>query len=96
MVRRAVMALPELNDVQVNLVWDPPWDRSRMSDESPPATESALTTHLEFFHACSQGNPPRRLHTARFSVDHVDLDFDIQEKSRACAHALNCGANPAL
>ena len=34
MVRRAVMALPELNDVQVNLVWDPPWDRSRLSDEA--------------------------------------------------------------
>ena len=34
MVRRAVIDLPELNDVLVNLVWDPPWDKSRMSDEA--------------------------------------------------------------
>lgn len=34
MVRQAVIGLPELNDVDVRLVWDPPWDKSRMSDEA--------------------------------------------------------------
>ena len=34
MVRQAVIDLPELNDVDVRLVWDPPWDKSRMSDEA--------------------------------------------------------------
>jgi len=34
MVERAVMNMDELNDVKVELVWDPPWDKSRMSDEA--------------------------------------------------------------
>jgi FeS assembly SUF system protein len=34
MVKQAVEILPELNNVQVDLVWDPPWDKSRMSDEA--------------------------------------------------------------
>lgn len=34
MVRRAVMDISELNDVTVELVWDPPWDKSKMSDEA--------------------------------------------------------------
>jgi len=34
MVKAAVEILPELNTVQVDLVWDPPWDKSRMSDEA--------------------------------------------------------------
>jgi len=35
MVHNAVMKLEdEINEAQVNLVWDPPWDRSRMSDEA--------------------------------------------------------------
>ena len=34
MVRQAVIGIDGLRDVTVNLVWDPPWDRSRMSDEA--------------------------------------------------------------
>ena len=34
MVRQAVIDLPELDNVEVELVWDPPWDKSRMSDEA--------------------------------------------------------------
>ena len=33
-VRRAVIDLDALNDVNINLVWDPTWDKSRMSDEA--------------------------------------------------------------
>jgi FeS assembly SUF system protein len=32
MVEHALVNLPELNDIKVELVWDPPWDKSRMSD----------------------------------------------------------------
>ena len=31
-VKNAVKALNEVKDVKVELVWDPPWDMSRMSD----------------------------------------------------------------
>ena len=34
MVKQAVADLPELHEVNVDLVWDPPWDKSRMSDEA--------------------------------------------------------------
>ena len=34
MVHNAVLKLEEINDAKVNLVWDPPWDKSRMSDEA--------------------------------------------------------------
>ena len=34
MVERAVVNLSELNDIKVELVWEPPWDKSRMSDEA--------------------------------------------------------------
>jgi FeS assembly SUF system protein len=34
MVKQAVESLPELRNVQVDLVWDPPWDKSRMSDDA--------------------------------------------------------------
>src|ERR1700728_1201341 len=34
MVKTAVESLPELRNVQVDLVWDPPWDKSRMSDDA--------------------------------------------------------------
>jgi metal-sulfur cluster biosynthetic enzyme len=34
MVERAVEGLDEVNAVTVDLVWDPPWDKSRMSDEA--------------------------------------------------------------
>ncbi len=33
MVQQALVNLPELNDIKVELVWDPPWDKSRMTDE---------------------------------------------------------------
>ncbi|HOK45215.1 MAG TPA: DUF59 domain-containing protein [Bryobacteraceae bacterium] len=30
-VERKIRALPGVSDVKVELVWDPPWDRSRLS-----------------------------------------------------------------
>lgn len=33
-VRLAVGAIPGVTEVQVETVWDPPWDMSRMSDEA--------------------------------------------------------------
>jgi FeS assembly SUF system protein len=34
MVERAVAEIPELNKIKVDLTFDPPWDKSRMSDET--------------------------------------------------------------
>jgi FeS assembly SUF system protein len=34
MVENAVSSVPGVGGVKVNLVWDPPWDPSRMSDEA--------------------------------------------------------------
>jgi FeS assembly SUF system protein len=34
MVENAVASVQGVRDVKVNLVWDPPWDPSRMSDEA--------------------------------------------------------------
>lgn len=34
MVQQAVQRVPDVGDVQVELVWEPPWDRSRMTDEA--------------------------------------------------------------
>ena len=34
MVENAVASVPGVGDVSVNVVWDPPWDQSRMSDEA--------------------------------------------------------------
>jgi FeS assembly SUF system protein len=31
-VARQIAAIPGVSDVKVDVVWDPPWDRSRMSD----------------------------------------------------------------
>jgi len=31
-VRRQVAQVPGVADVKVDIVWDPPWDRDRMSD----------------------------------------------------------------
>jgi FeS assembly SUF system protein len=33
-VERAVSAVPGVQEVRVNLVWTPPWDRDRMSEEA--------------------------------------------------------------
>ena len=33
-VERAVGAVPGISEVRVNLVWSPPWDRDRMSEEA--------------------------------------------------------------
>src|SRR5579884_691522 len=33
-VERAVSDVPGVNEVRVNLVWSPPWDRDRMSEEA--------------------------------------------------------------
>lgn len=34
MVEEAVSSVPGVGPVKVNVVWDPPWDQSRMSDEA--------------------------------------------------------------
>jgi FeS assembly SUF system protein len=34
MVENAVASVPGVNGAKVNIVWDPPWDQSRMSDEA--------------------------------------------------------------
>ena len=34
MVENAVSTVPGVGEVKVNVVWDPPWDPSRMSDEA--------------------------------------------------------------
>jgi FeS assembly SUF system protein len=31
-VKKRVAEVPEVSDVKVDVVWDPPWDRDRMSD----------------------------------------------------------------
>jgi FeS assembly SUF system protein len=33
-VENAVASVPGVGEVAVNVVWDPPWDQSRMSDEA--------------------------------------------------------------
>ena len=33
-VREAVLAVPGVTSAEVETVWDPPWDPSRMSDEA--------------------------------------------------------------
>ena len=32
-MQRRVAALPQVKSAKVELVWDPPWDKSRMSEE---------------------------------------------------------------
>ena len=34
MVENAVASVPGVREVKVEVVWDPPWDQSRMSDEA--------------------------------------------------------------
>jgi FeS assembly SUF system protein len=34
MVENAVASVPGVGPVKVNVVWDPPWDQTRMSDEA--------------------------------------------------------------
>jgi FeS assembly SUF system protein len=34
MVENAVASVPGVREAKVNIVWDPPWDPSRMSDEA--------------------------------------------------------------
>jgi len=34
MVENAVASVPGVGEVKVNIVWDPPWDPSRMTDEA--------------------------------------------------------------
>ena len=38
-VENAVAAVPGVKDVRVNMVFDPPWDQSRMSDEARVALD---------------------------------------------------------
>ncbi len=34
MVENAIASVPGVSGARVNVVWDPPWDQSRMSDEA--------------------------------------------------------------
>jgi FeS assembly SUF system protein len=34
MVENAVASVPGVREAKVNIVWDPPWDQSRMSEEA--------------------------------------------------------------
>jgi FeS assembly SUF system protein len=34
MVENAVASVPGVGEVKINVVWDPPWDPSRMTDEA--------------------------------------------------------------
>ena len=34
MVENAVASVPGVGDVRVNIIWEPPWDPGRMSDEA--------------------------------------------------------------
>jgi len=38
-VQNAVSAVPGVSDVKVNMLFDPPWDQSRMSDEARVALD---------------------------------------------------------
>ncbi len=38
-VKNAVSAVPGVSEVKVNMVFDPPWDQSRMSDEARVALD---------------------------------------------------------
>lgn len=38
-VKNAVSAVPGVSDVKVNMLFDPPWDQSRMSDEARVALD---------------------------------------------------------
>lgn len=38
-VKNAVSAVPGVSEVKVNMVFDPPWDQSRMSDEARMALD---------------------------------------------------------
>jgi metal-sulfur cluster biosynthetic enzyme len=38
-VENAVAVVPGVKDVKVNMVFDPPWDQSRMSDEARVALD---------------------------------------------------------
>ena len=38
-VKNAVNAVPGVSEVKVNMVFDPPWDQSRMSDEARMALD---------------------------------------------------------
>ena len=33
-VRRQLESVPDIDQAEVNLVWEPPWDRDRMSEEA--------------------------------------------------------------
>ena len=32
MVKEYILKIKEVSDVKLNLVWDPPWDKSKMSE----------------------------------------------------------------
>jgi len=34
MVKEAAEKVPGIGEITINLVWDPPWDRARMSEDA--------------------------------------------------------------
>ena len=47
-VKEAVDAVPGVNNVAVDLVWDPPWDISRMSDVARLELDMMWDIHLKY------------------------------------------------
>ena len=47
-VKEAVDAVPGVNNVAVDLVWDPPWDMSRMSDVARLELDMMKDIHLKY------------------------------------------------
>lgn len=43
-IEERLRAIPEVRDVKLDLVWEPPWDRSRMSDAAKLALGFDLDT----------------------------------------------------
>ena len=47
MVENAVSSVAGVGPVTVNVVWDPPWEQSRMSDEARAVAEHVVRARLE-------------------------------------------------
>jgi metal-sulfur cluster biosynthetic enzyme len=39
-IRERLLALPEIDDVHIEIVWDPPWSTARMTPEGREALEA--------------------------------------------------------
>ena len=46
MVENAVASVPGVKEAKVEVVWDPPWDPSRMSDEARLVLEYVVSAQI--------------------------------------------------